>query len=442
MVVFLQKSTNHRRACRGRRFSATVEGPSKESPLKVSFDRDELIQDPFDLMSILSGLVVYRAPDDWSYNSDDDTDDDDVDDSDSDEDLHSQPEINKTKSKILLSHFSVKEYLVSGRLGSQVDRFAIDERRAHEVLDTKCLYFILYCQEFLEYSEKSKGYRPTFRCPFFYYASACWEDHAQTVEYESKLSYLIISLFELEQPLKGLFPGEREDDQKSGDLTPLYHAAFQGLYWPCKKLIENGADVNMQGGYYGNPLQAASMEGHENIVQLLLHHGATVNLQGGHYGSALQAATYIGKESIVNILLEHGANINLQGGHYGSALQAAICTGRESIFRLLLDHGADISSQTGHYDDVLDQYYDSAFLRQGWSKTNAGIAVILLEHGAVMSKFHGGIEAEEALARKDFKRFVAIQVEAREEIRMRQWSKKHRRYPLRVRDIRSFSQRE
>jgi hypothetical protein len=108
----------------------------------------------------------------------------------------------------------------------------------------------------------------------------------------------------------------------------------------------------------------------------------------------------------------------------------------------LLDHGADISSQTGHYDDVLDQYYDSAFLRQGWSKTNAGIAVILLEHGAVMSKFHGGIEAEEALARKDFKRFVAIQVEAREEIRMRQWSKKHRRYPLRVRDIRSFSQRE
>jgi ankyrin repeat protein len=485
-------------------FSATVEGPSKESPLKVSFDRDDLIQDPLDLMSILSGLVVYRPPDDGSYNSDYDTDDDDyVDDPDPDEDLHPRPEINKAKSEILLSHFSVKEYLVSGRLGSRVDRFAIDERRAHEILATKCIYFILYCQEFLEYSEKSKGYRPTFRCPFFYYASACWKDHAQTVEYESKLSYLIISLFEPEQPLKGLFPGEREDDQKSGDITPLYHAAFQGLYWPCKKLIENGADVNMQGGYYGNPLQAASMKGRENIVQLLLHHGATVNLQGGHHGSALQAAICTGKESIVNVLLEHGANVNRQGGHYRNALQAAIYTGKESIvnillehganvnmrggiygyplraalfgggesivrllldhgadvniqgglngsplyaaieygrqsaFQLLLDHGANISSQTGHYDDVLDPYYDSP----PRPKINTKIPVILLEHGAVMSKFHGGIEAEEALARKDFKRFVAIQVEARKE-KFRMRSKKHRRYPLRVRDTRSFSQRE
>jgi len=133
-------------------FSATVEGPSQESPLKVSFD----------IMSVLSGLVVYRPPDNRSDDSDND-----VADSDSDEDLHSQSEIDKKKSKILLSHFSVKEYLVSGRLGSRVDRFAIDESRAHEILAMKCLYFTLYCQEFLQYSETSYGYHPTFRCPFF-----------------------------------------------------------------------------------------------------------------------------------------------------------------------------------------------------------------------------------------------------------------------------------
>jgi hypothetical protein len=37
----------------------------------------------------------------------------DDDGSDQDEDLHSEPEIDKTKSTVLLIHFSVKEYLVS-----------------------------------------------------------------------------------------------------------------------------------------------------------------------------------------------------------------------------------------------------------------------------------------------------------------------------------------
>ena len=38
---------------------------------------------------------------------------------------------------------------------------------------------------------------------------------------------------------------------------------------------------------------------------------------------------------------------------------------------------------------------------------------MLLEHGAAVSKFRGGAEAEDALAKKDFKRFVAIQREQR-----------------------------
>ncbi|PYH43034.1 ankyrin repeat domain-containing protein, partial [Aspergillus saccharolyticus JOP 1030-1] len=39
-------------------------------------------------------------------------------------------------------------------------------------------------------------------------------------------------------------------------------------------LLKEGADVNMQGGRYGNALQAASARGHTEIVQLLLRKGA------------------------------------------------------------------------------------------------------------------------------------------------------------------------
>jgi ankyrin repeat protein len=56
-------------------------------------------------------------------------------------------------------------------------------------------------------------------------------------------------------------------------------------------LLEKGADVNAQGGHYGNALQAAANGGHDSVVTLLLEKGADVNAQGGHYGNALQAAS-------------------------------------------------------------------------------------------------------------------------------------------------------
>jgi ankyrin repeat protein len=39
-------------------------------------------------------------------------------------------------------------------------------------------------------------------------------------------------------------------------------------------LLSKGADVNAQGGRHGNALQAASVEGHEKVVELLLGGGA------------------------------------------------------------------------------------------------------------------------------------------------------------------------
>jgi ankyrin repeat protein len=40
-------------------------------------------------------------------------------------------------------------------------------------------------------------------------------------------------------------------------------------------LLDKGADVNAQGGEYGNVLQAAANQGHYNIVQMLLDPGKT-----------------------------------------------------------------------------------------------------------------------------------------------------------------------
>ncbi|OCK72824.1 hypothetical protein K432DRAFT_278319, partial [Lepidopterella palustris CBS 459.81] len=63
-------------------------------------------------------------------------------------------------------------------------------------------------------------------------------------------------------------------------------------------LLDKGADVNAQGGEYGNALYAASDRDHEQVVRLLLDKGADVNAQGGEYGNALQAASYRGHEQV------------------------------------------------------------------------------------------------------------------------------------------------
>jgi hypothetical protein len=81
--------------------------------------------------------------------------------------------------------------------------------------------------------------------------------------------------------------------------TLLYLVAKNGHYLTAELLLDKGAEVDAQGGFYGNALQAASSKGHEAIVKLLLERGAEVNAQGGFYGNTLQAASQEGYEAVL-----------------------------------------------------------------------------------------------------------------------------------------------
>jgi ankyrin repeat protein len=52
--------------------------------------------------------------------------------------------------------------------------------------------------------------------------------------------------------------------------------------------------------------------GHEQVVKLLLDKGADVNAQGGRYGNALYAASLGGHEQVVKLLLDKGADTNVE----------------------------------------------------------------------------------------------------------------------------------
>ncbi|KAG9227950.1 putative ankyrin repeat-containing protein, partial [Amylocarpus encephaloides] len=113
---------------------------------------------------------------------------------------------------------------------------------------------------------------------------------------------------------------EEHDHEKR---TALIWAAELGYKTVVKLLLDKDANVNARGGYYGNPLQAASAGGHEAVVKLLLDKDADVNAQGGYYGNPLQAASAGGHEAVVKLLLDKDADVNAQGGDYGNPLYAA-----------------------------------------------------------------------------------------------------------------------
>ena len=388
-------------------FSTTAQC-TKETPLEVSFDVRDRMQDPLDILGILSGLAVYRLPnvqDDDGFSDDDDF---------SDININHDPSIagtDKTKGKVLLSHFSVKEYLVSSRLGSKVEQFALHEDRSHEILATKCLYYTLYFQLFIDDRGKiSCGNSSAFDYHLSDYAFGEWVDHAQKVDYESELTHLIISFIETRDSPGSTLPQLWNDTFQSKVLPPIYLTSLWGLYWPCKKLAETGPHVNIQGGYYGSALQAASSNSQESIVQLLLSNGADTNIQGGYYGSALQAASCRYNERMIQLLLDHGADVNIQGGHYGSALYTASYEGNKDIVQLLLDHGADVKIDTGLHHNPLE----AALVQK-----HVDIALMLLEYGMEV-KSCCGYGAKEALAKKEFRRFIDIEMEAIKSYRRRE----------------------
>ncbi|KAM6483076.1 ankyrin repeat-containing domain protein [Trichoderma sp. SZMC 28011] len=139
-------------------------------------------------------------------------------------------------------------------------------------------------------------------------------------------------------------------------------------------LLDRGADVNLKGGKYGFPLQAACSivydiyeNGHPRKrwyrresdtpgIQLHLIDIATgavkmlldecphidVNARGGIFGTALQAAAYSGQMASIQLLLDHGADITTNGvcGRYRTALNAAVIRAHWDIVKILLQAGA------------------------------------------------------------------------------------------------------
>lgn len=122
--------------------------------------------------------------------------------------------------------------------------------------------------------------------------------------------------------------------------TPLMYAAANGRVEVVKYLIKRGADIHRKSNNNQTALGRATAFGRVEVVRVLLENNANVEESMNQGGRPLM---YTDNIAIVKMLINKGANINAQDGAGVTALMAASANGRDDIVKELIYNGADIN---------------------------------------------------------------------------------------------------
>ena len=297
----------------------------------------------------------------------------------------------KNRNIVRLAHFSVKEYLLSGRIrkkstscyAEEASKYAIQEISAHESIVAHCLAYLLqferdekvYWSNGISYRRFIKDYHLSS------YAATQWINHVKVLGKNLRSTKQLCSMLFFEH--KKAFQNSKVLDEHCLPGTPLLIASEKGAIELVRLVLENGADVNTQTESNPSALLVASKNGHLETVRLLLENGADVNAQdeSGDFHTALQAASYKGHVEIMQLLLTHGAEVNAQGGEYHTALHAAAMKGHEEVIKVLLSEKADVSI-SGQFSDIWHKGGRGTALHAASAWAQPVSIRLLLEYGA------------------------------------------------------------
>ncbi|MCK5272762.1 MAG: ankyrin repeat domain-containing protein [Sedimentisphaerales bacterium] len=173
-------------------------------------------------------------------------------------------------------------------------------------------------------------------------------------------------------------------------MTPLKLAATKGDLQTAKNLVENGADPNGMLDRGFTPLHLAVYKDRYEVVRFLLDSGASTNqwrfeAHAPVTGVPLNLAAYFGRVKRAKLLLDHGAQVNAfpvfpdvaSLSSRGAPLHEAVRAGRLQMVKLLIQRGADVNAK-GHRDRQSPLYM---------ARQKKGIADYLVSRGAKLSLY-------------------------------------------------------
>ena len=225
---------------------------------------------------------------------------------------------------VQFSHFSVKEFLMSNRLGG-FSRYHIHPTPAHTIFTQACLGILLHLNDYID-KESVKTF------PLAEYAARHWFKHAQFGDVAWRVKEGMYTLFDSDKPYfsawvelcdidspKFYKRGLSAEMSPNLNPNPLYYAVLCGFYDLVEYLaVKSPQHVNAIGGRYSFPLLAALGEGHVEVAELLLQHGADVDARENTGKTVLLKALSRPQRniaSIVKFLVKHGADVNARGNN-------------------------------------------------------------------------------------------------------------------------------
>ena len=345
---------------------------------------------------------------------------------------------------VQFSHFSVKEFLISNRLGG-FSQYHIRPASAHTILTQACLGCLLHLD-----IHTDKNVVECF--PLSQYAARHWVEHAHFEDVASRVKDGMETLFDPDKPHLAAWIRINDMDSYlwrfswrfSDSVTPnpLYYSVLCGFYDLVKHLATKYPQhLNAIYGQYRYPLFAALRVDRLEFAELLLEHGADVNarettgetillnvlsqlcprprptLLGPHhlvkYERVVEVAQMLvrhnadtnsqdddGKtplhllsESQINkadiltlalLLLKHGAKLNTRDKDNQTPLHLAVRRCRSKLAVILLEHGADATAEDNKVRTILHALLSES--RNDNEGDVIDLAMLLLKHGAGVNK--------------------------------------------------------
>jgi hypothetical protein len=231
--------------------------------------------------------------------------------------------------KIGIAHFSVVEYLESSRImDGPANMFHLDKSKANISILTACICLLKSYEHSTNQILLKQGRRNCLKTPFLpieQYACINWHRYVESLSnpINPQIARLVLD-FAL--------------NIKS--ILHRHHYILPSSRWTNTFIESPGEPLD-------NSLYAASILNSTNMARILLDAGADVNFQGGYYGSALQGATMGNSPEMVRVLLDARADPNFYGTKAGTPLQVAAWFGSHAMVKALLDAGADVTLKRG-----------------------------------------------------------------------------------------------
>ena len=125
----------------------------------------------------------------------------------------------------------------------------------------------------------------------------------------------------------------------------LFEAAKAGDLAEVKRLIAEGADVNVKDEDGETALYKATGYNHKDIAKLLIEEGADVNVKDEDGRTALFTAAVWDQRDIAKLLIDAGANVNAtENRESGAPLHYAVLhNNNKEVVSLLISKGADVN---------------------------------------------------------------------------------------------------